>query len=1095
MRSFIMKSSRSHEVQVTTRTRRSLSLPDRRELDRRALALRSSCASTSSADYLEHFEPTAALRRVERSLYMAALDALPASDPVLVLDFNLALTEAIVDSILRDDGLSVAEACFLAARSVELGASCIFDPRNPAKPSTHLMAAKAAGYFFTPPSIAMLIAQRALGDRSRVRHALDPAAGAGSLLVAVMLSVASTSATLASITAIERDPFTAALCRRVLEHANRGLGLDASINVVEADAIESLYNGTRVVADSDCLVMNPPYGRVKFLRSMLTNQETKADTSRLSHDDQADSLRAESMERASRYREMSKSLGLGGGGQDYQRLFMGLCVEALSEDGRMAIITPNSWMGDRQSTDLRRKLVGSRLIREIYVFPEKLGLFPTVNQATAVTVIAPSPEDHFLELKTCADDSGSSCSDYVVTYNSIEQLDRGHWRIPLLNAEEHHIYEHLSVQTRVRDSLEVANYRGELDLTLGAKHIREADTQFRLVRGDDIERYALMPRNADSSYVDPAFVESLSDTRRGHVFRDRLACRQVSYLGKKRRLSFTLIPAGTVLGNSCNYLAAPEEHADFKWSLLAQMNSIVVEWYFRVFNSNNHVANYEIDDFPILPLENPLSADLAYAGKMLSSAYRDGRVPSKFGSPIEDFCDALVAFGFGLGPSELKVMAEQIAPARAERIAAMLEWFGHHGVPKMLHTGCGWYGHNPPSMSAHDLEVARHVPQGGNWEAIPETVPSKRLEQIREMTRVRGRVRTSYYGRLRPDQPAYTISTYFNRPGNGTNITPWEDRVLTSREAARLQAFPDWYWFLGTETSIRNQIGNAVPPLLGHAVGKALYSLDDPDTCVDFFCGAGGLSLGLSLAGWRSIASVDNDANALATLAFNRPSEPSASPDLDCTLVLQADLSKRSERERVVDAINTKLDGRPLGMIAGGPPCQGFSHAGWRLEDDDRNDLAAVFLELVDELKPRKVLLENVEGLLSYKKGAVLAALLETLREIGYDVGSSPWRLSAECYGVPQMRRRVFLVGTKTDSKPNAPAPALQRCRGRREDPAASAVEVTDQPYPVTAGEALVDLERLGPTTHDDLGRRPIRRAFELWAKGFLTPEEMLGEL
>src|SRR5262249_36969076 len=157
------------------------------------------------------------------------------------------------------------------------------------------------------------------------------------------------------------------------------------------------------------------------------------------------------------------------------------------------------------------------------------------------------------------------------------------------------------------------------------------------------------------------------------------------------------------------------------------------------------------------------------------------------------------------------------------------------------------------------------IPQGGNWQHVPEYIPSKRLDQIREMTKKRGLVRTSYYGRLRPDQPAYTIATYFNRPGNGTNIHCWEDRTLSSREAARLQSFPDLFAFQGSERSIREQIGNAVPPLLAYALGEQLMA----KTCVDLFAGAGGLSLGLQLAGARIIAAQDIDLNAAKTFRHN----------------------------------------------------------------------------------------------------------------------------------------------------------------------------------------------------------------------------------
>src|SRR3972149_3963669 len=78
--------------------------------------------------------------------------------------------------------------------------------------------------------------------------------------------------------------------------------------------------------------------------------------------------------------------------------------------------------------------------------------------------------------------------------------------------------------------------------------------------------------------------------------------------------------------------------------------------------------------------------------------------------------------------------------------------------------------HVTPALSELDLAMVRAVPPRGNWKDIPITIPSKRLKQIRESYAAGKGSRSTYYGRLHPDCPAYTISTYFNRPGNGCHI-------------------------------------------------------------------------------------------------------------------------------------------------------------------------------------------------------------------------------------------------------------------------------------------------------------------------------------
>src|SRR3989344_4523409 len=123
------------------------------------------------------------------------------------------------------------------------------------------------------------------------------------------------------------------------------------------------------------------------------------------------------------------------------------------------------------------------------------------------------------------------------------------------------------------------------------------------------------------------------------------------------------------------------------------------------------------------------------------------------------------------------------------------------------------FNHVTYSLSDNDLKMVKSIPEGGNWKNIPKSIPSKRLEQIR-----RSGGRTTLYGRLSWNKPSYTISTYFNRPGNGTYIHPSEERVISAREAARLQSFPDNYIFEGSKTSYCKQIGNAVPPLLAYFI-------------------------------------------------------------------------------------------------------------------------------------------------------------------------------------------------------------------------------------------------------------------------------------
>lgn len=126
--------------------------------------------------------------------------------------------------------------------------------------------------------------------------------------------------------------------------------------------------------------------------------------------------------------------------------------------------------------------------------------------------------------------------------------------------------------------------------------------------------------------------------------------------------------------------------------------------------------------------------------------------------------------------------------------------------------------HFLPQMSELDKYIISHVKPGGNYMDIPSDVNS---ERIRRLQRDGGH--TTCYGRLAPDKPSYTINTYFNRPNVGCNIHYEKNRLITVREALRLQSFPDSYKIVSSSKQGRNLIvGNAVPPLLAEVIANAL---------------------------------------------------------------------------------------------------------------------------------------------------------------------------------------------------------------------------------------------------------------------------------
>ncbi len=202
--------------------------------------------------------------------------------------------------------------------------------------------------------------------------------------------------------------------------------------------------------------------------------------------------------------------------------------------------------------------------------------------------------------------------------------------------------------------------------------------------------------------------------------------------------------------------------------------------------------------------------------------------------------------------------------------------------------------------------------------------------------------------------------------------------------------------------------------------------------CVDLFCGAGGLSAGLRMAGFRSVLAADIDPNVIRTYRHNHPD----------TTALQVDIAKLTAEE-IIDA----CDGRELDLLAGGPSCQGYSTHGKRNADDPRNFLFKHFIRLARDVRPKWVLIENVKGLLTYKSGEFRTIITEELESVGYRVGAKV--LCAADYGVPQLRHRIFFLATRTDAEVSFPDPT--HCE--RETAAFRGLK----PY-VTVGDAISDL-------------------------------------
>lgn len=185
-------------------------------------------------------------------------------------------------------------------------------------------------------------------------------------------------------------------------------------------------------------------------------------------------------------------------------------------------------------------------------------------------------------------------------------------------------------------------------------------------------------------------------------------------------------------------------------------------------------------------------------------------------------------------------------------------------------------------------------------------------------------------------------------------------------------------------------------------------------TFVDLFAGAGGLSLGFVMAGFTPLASIEIAEAAVETYKYNFCE----------TRGFKETVESRDIRDSLVKSeLLTNLKNKTVDVICGGFPCQGFSLSGNRVVYDERNSLYKDMLEIVKEIQPKFVVMENVVGLRSMLDGKIEQMIINDYANAGYKISVKV--LNSADYGVPQQRKRVIFIGNRLNATNYHPKPLL----------------------------------------------------------------------
>lgn len=180
---------------------------------------------------------------------------------------------------------------------------------------------------------------------------------------------------------------------------------------------------------------------------------------------------------------------------------------------------------------------------------------------------------------------------------------------------------------------------------------------------------------------------------------------------------------------------------------------------------------------------------------------------------------------------------------------------------------------------------------------------------------------------------------------------------------------------------------------------------------ISLFSGAGGCSLGFKNAGFDVLYASDLDKEAVKSYRHN----------FSNTFVEEADIQKIDGND-IISRFN--LNPGEIDFLIGGPPCQGFSTAGTRFWDDPRNSLLKEYVRVLGQIRPKWFLMENVEGLLTSKNGEYVFEAVKAFVELGYKVRVD--KIYAHEFGVPQRRKRVFIIGNRLGINFDLPKPTTK---------------------------------------------------------------------
>lgn len=908
---------------------------------------------------------------------------------------------------------------------------------------------KLLGKFYTDFDVAISMIKEVVSHFSADRFIdeikiIDPFCGDGRLIVELLKELHNQNKLprRVYVSSWDIDANAVEKTREAIRDFEKQHSLLITVDAKKADAFVEYKAAER---GYDICVTNPPWSLLKpqKLFNKSNNQETLSGYK--------DAIENYDSYMKKEFVISQPSSKFGKWGTNLARCGTEVALKLIKADGICGIVSPASLLNDQVSRRLRHWIFENYKVVNISYYPAELKLYGSADISSITIVIKGGETDQSLKVRIYSDKD--NYTQEKIEKAVFEYIRRNGYSIPLKTG-----IEAIPIMMYLEQLPTALDYCNKVGLTftreLDETRIKEKlnpEGNIEFAKGYMVDRYSF---GGDGFYLNEDIVVAPSS-----VYKDKIVWRDVSRDSQIRRIKATLLSPGYICGNSLGVIWGNVDVLPHMKMLLAIMNSMVFEYQARSLLVSNHVAAGIVKQIHV----PKVSVDKT----IINLVERKLK-----GEDVESDIELLVARLYGISTEAYKIVLDSFEFSKEEKnmLAERYEMMSKNENGELRQM---IFNHYASTLSDLDMQVVRCVPPGGNWKDIPESVPSQRLAQIRESYKAGKGSRSTYYGRLRPELPAYTINTYFNRPGNGCNMHYDQDRTISQREAARLQSFPDDFEFIGSLGAINNQIGNAVPPLLAYQIAK---NIPFKGQFVDLFCGAGGLALGFIWAGWQPIVGNDIDKYAVETHKRNLGGDAIVG-DINSEEVFSAIVSK---------ALQAKNEHPELPLfVLGGPPCQGFSTANTRRGAEDmRNWLFKSYIKIVKAIQPDGFVFENVRGILNLDKGRFFEMIKGELKECVEEIKVN--QVSAANYGVPQRRDRIIIIGGQED---------LVRGFNMREVTCVlQNRQLSLLPQVIGVEDAIGDLPLLSPGEDGSTYayRFPAANAYQKFMRGTISAEQYL---